>query len=289
MGIYRMSDGCVDRTMGHFHPEDRIPGNALQTGYTEFDRMVGGFRPGSLYIIGSRPGMGRSLLAYNIMIKMSVEQGIPAAIFSLETPADKVIRRMLCAMSMARYDKVLFEDPSEETKERFRRSADLLKAAPVTIDDTFYMDIREVAERIRQLKEERNTKIVFWDDLQLLLDQRMDPYGDNPTDGIFSRMKQAAEEAGAAVVLLSNLSRKLEERKDRHPKLFDFKLPTELMDLADGIFGVYRDEYYDMWTDRKHLMEVGTLKNRYGYWCGQTYFSCMWDGLVPCTLTLEGE
>ena len=276
-----MNEECVDKAMEVFLPGDHFPEDALLTGIIDLDQMTGGFRPGSVYIIGARPGVGKSLFAYNMMIKMSVQQNIPAMFFSLGMPSDVVIRKIICAMSMVEYRKsMLFEEFDDKEMERLGRSAERLKEAPVTIDDTFYANTQEVTDRICRLKEDHAAKIVFIDHLQLLPDWNKDTAVSVREGGSFLRIKKAAVEAGVPVVIMSNVSRNLERRKDRHPRLYDFELPDEALDLADGIIGLYRDNYYKPWNKQWDLMEVRALKCRYG-WCSLMELSCLWDCLVP--------
>ena len=81
----------------HTNP-DKLRG--LPTGFTDFDKMTGGLRPGDLVIVAGRPSMGKTTLAVNMAEYAAVHPGTRAsvAIFSMEMPSEQVITRMLSSI-----------------------------------------------------------------------------------------------------------------------------------------------------------------------------------------------
>ncbi len=67
MAIHKMNDGCVERALNEIRYTDLIKKEAVYTGYEDLDRLLGGMLPGELYLIGSRPGMGKSIFSYNLL------------------------------------------------------------------------------------------------------------------------------------------------------------------------------------------------------------------------------
>jgi replicative DNA helicase len=52
--------------------EETHQGNAIKTGFTEFDKLFGGFGLGELIVIGGRPSMGKTQLLVNLSLNISV-------------------------------------------------------------------------------------------------------------------------------------------------------------------------------------------------------------------------
>ena len=72
-------------------------GLRVKTGYPSLDRLIGGLKPGTLNILAARPAMGKSALAINIAQKVSVQQDLPVALFSLEMSRSEIGIRLMSA------------------------------------------------------------------------------------------------------------------------------------------------------------------------------------------------
>src|SRR5205085_6317118 len=82
----------------HANP-DKLRG--LPTGFTDFDKLTGGLRPGDLIIVAGRPSMGKSTFAVNMAEYAALhprEKPASVAIFSLEMPSAQIITRMLATV-----------------------------------------------------------------------------------------------------------------------------------------------------------------------------------------------
>src|SRR5580658_6783710 len=107
-GTFRKRDGAVsvrsllpaviDQIDEWHNNPDQLRG--LPTGFTEFDKLTGGLRPGDLVIVAGRPSMGKSTLAVNMAEYAAVNPNTKAsvAIFSMEMPSEQVVTRMLASI-----------------------------------------------------------------------------------------------------------------------------------------------------------------------------------------------
>ena len=78
------------------------------------------------------------------------------------------------------------------------------------------------------------------------------------------------------MIALSQLSRRVEERKPAKPMLSDLRESGSIEQDADVVMFLYRDEYYNPDTEKKNLAEVIVAKQRNGstgsvelVWLGQ--------------------
>jgi len=64
------------------------------------------------------------------------------------------------------------------------------------------------------------------------------------------------------IIALSQLSRTLESRPDKRPIMSDLRESGSIEQDADIIMMLYREEYYDEFTDRKGVTDILIRKNR---------------------------
>ena len=56
--------------------------------------------------------------------------------------------------------------------------------------------------------------------------------------------------------ILSQLSKELESREDKRPVLSDFEYSSAIVDYADTIMFVYREDFYNKNSERKGIVEI---------------------------------
>jgi replicative DNA helicase len=64
----------------------------IPTGFPTFDKLTGGIQHGELFALAGEPGVGKSLLAMQMVIQMAKKE--PGAIYSLEMDGVNVMRRL---------------------------------------------------------------------------------------------------------------------------------------------------------------------------------------------------
>jgi replicative DNA helicase len=81
---------------------------------------------------------------------------------------------------------------------------------------------------------------------------------------ITKQLKSMAKEFGIPIILLSQLSRGVESRDDKRPRLSDLRDSGNIEQDADIVLFLYRDEYYNSGTDAANEVELKIAKNRNG-------------------------
>ena len=77
-------------------------------------------------------------------------------------------------------------------------------------------------------------------------------------------LKALAKELDVPVLALSQLSRNVEMRTDRRPRLSDLRESGSIEQDADIVMFLYRDEYYNRTEENKNIAEIIMAKNRNG-------------------------
>lgn len=230
----------------------------IKTGYTEFDTMTGGLGEGQLFIIAARPAMGKTALAMNIAANVA-RQGKRVLVFTLEMSSGSLLRRMVCAE--ARIDSQRFRAGKTTQDERRKMHTALgnMYEWPLFIEERGGITV----ERMTAVAKKREPALIVVDYLQL-----MSVDAENRTQEVskLSReLKLMAKELNCPVLVLSQLSRKVEERADKRPQLSDLRESGSIEQDADVVAFVYREEYYVRDRSDLHgLAELIIAKQREG-------------------------
>lgn len=236
---------AVMQELDHLRNNDtRITG--IKTGYVDLDGMTNGFQRGDLIILAARPAMGKTAFALNLALNASFYNEGAIAIFSLEMPAEALMKRILSAKSAVESSKLRSGYISDDEFQKLSEAADELMKCKLFVDDSSNVKISEVFSKCRKLKSEHGLDLVVIDYLQLISGSGRG--GDNRQQEIseISRsLKGLAREMECPVIALSQLSRSVETRPDKHPMLSDLRESGAIEQDADIVMFLYRDEYYN--------------------------------------------
>ena len=87
---------------------------------------------------------------------------------------------------------------------------------------------------------------------------------DKELSKIILDLKAMAKALDVPVILMSQLSRDVEKRKNHRPMLFDLRETKGLESHADVVIMIYRDEYYHPETKDRGIAELIVTKHRNG-------------------------
>ena len=232
----------------------------VASGFTELDAITGGFQPGNLIIIAARPSMGKSALVTNIAenVALAKEDARPVALFSLEMSEGELAQRFIASQASIKGDDLRKGRVRDDKWARVLRAAGDYEDADLYVDDSSdigLLDIRAKARRLhQQLSDRGGLGLIIVDYLQLM---RADGRYDSRVQqvGEMSRgLKILARELAVPVIALSQLSRKVEDRKPPRPMLSDLRESGQIEQDADLVMFIYRDEYYE----RENSEDPGT-------------------------------
>ena len=227
--------------------------DTYKTGIKALDDLTGGFQNGHLILLGGRPAMGKSSFAYSIVLDTLEDSTRNCALFSLELPANLLIKR-LAEMSV---EQAAVNGSTLSLPQAFMD----ISLSPLFLDSDS-SDIDEIVRRFRCIRQ-LNTLIVV-DYLQLVSAGDIDDEYKKNTE-ILRRLKQLADESGRPVLVLSQLSRAVEQRRVHRPKIKDLSgVPAEALDYVDEIMLLYRSEYYNPDTEFPGVAVIEVAKHAEG-------------------------
>lgn len=236
----------------------------ISTGFPDLDNLTSGLQPTDLIIIAARPGMGKTTLALNMAGHLAVAQRLPLAFFSLEMSKDQLAQRLLCSYAEIDAHRLRQGFLSSEHWSRITEVVGPLSEAPFYIDDSGAISVMEIRARSRRLKLEKGLAAVFIDYLQLMRSHERTENRQQEISYISRSLKSLAKELNCPVIVLSQLSRAVEQRTDKRPILSDLLESGGIEANADLVVFIYREDYYQKETERKNLTEVILAKQRNG-------------------------
>jgi replicative DNA helicase len=235
---------------------------AIPTGYEDVDtKLSGGLHRGCLYVVAGRPKMGKTAFVLNIANNVAEEYSV--AILSMEMPKSQIHDRNLASLGKIPLQHVV--------EPKYMTDADWagLTAATLKIDRLhLYLDdqgglrLLDVRMKAKGVKRRHGLDLLIIDYLQL-----MEGDGDNRNaqiEGITRGLKSLSKELDIAVVLLSQLNRKLEERPNKRPQPSDLRDSGAIEQDADAVIFLYRDEVYNPDSIDKGICEVDIALCRQG-------------------------
>lgn len=243
----------------------------VKLGIPSFDNK---FRiaPGTLVIIGARPSMGKSSLAFQIANKC-IKDKLGVVVDSLEMPAEDVILRMIAQENQESISDLL--NGLVRDLNKFNETLEKLSNSNYLHIDDKVLTFNQLKSKFLKIKRQRAKKGLPTDVWIL------DHIGYVKTDLRWKReelsagskmLKEVAKELGITIIALSQLNRGVTERKGNaknRPQLSDLKDTGSLEEDGDIIIFPHRDSYYQ--RAEKNEMEADTneanilvLKNRNG-------------------------
>ena len=224
----------------------------VPTGFTALDRVTSGWQPSDLVIIAARPGMGKTAFVVSAMRNAAVEFKRPVAIFSLEMSSLQLVNRLISAEAELDSDKIKKGTLADHEWQQLNHKITDLSAAPIYIDDTPALSIRELRTKCRRLRSQKDVQLIIVDYLQLM-SGNTDGRGGNREQEIASisrALKGIAKELNVPVLALSQLSRSVETRGgEKRPQLSDLRESGSIEQDADMVIFLYRPEYYGLDQD----------------------------------------
>lgn len=260
---------AIDMAANAYQRDGKLSG--IATGLDDLDKMMGGLQKSDLIVLAGRPGMGKTALATNIAFNVAnAWQGVVRAdghtettnggvvgFFSLEMSAEQLATRIIAEQTGIPSNQIRRGGISADDFEKIKDYSIRLQNLKLFVDETGGLSIGQLAARARRLKRQRGLDLIVVDYLQLLTGstKRGQENRVQEITEITTRLKALAKELQVPVIALSQLSRQVESREDKHPQLSDLRESGSIEQDADVVMFVYREEYY-------HLMRKPSESDR---------------------------
>ncbi len=266
--VQRPGERYIDRLLKLRKDANSVKG--LKTYYEIFDKTTNGLQPGALIILAARPSVGKTAFALNLVANLVRNGNTKAtvAMFCLEMSREDLVQRLLAINTDVSMGALSSARISDEDYDR------LWEAHVAESDCNIYLDynsgatpgyIASQCRRLRSVSPSKKLDLVIIDYLQLMGNDRSNRNSSRQNDvsEISRSLKNMAMDLGCPVIALSQMSRSIEERDDKSPKLSDLRESGAIEQDADMVLFLSRENEEDK-TAALSNMIIDIAKHRNG-------------------------
>ncbi|MDU6658731.1 MAG: DnaB-like helicase C-terminal domain-containing protein [Capnocytophaga sp.] len=241
----------------------------IQSSLNIINKAFGGWKKSNLSIVAGRPNMGKSAFFSQEIINIA-EQNYSVGVFSLDMSNKKIVINFISNITRIPSNSIIKKELDELEYRILSNGIEKLEQMNVYIDDTPSISIENLIKKAKIMKLEYNIDILFIDNLQLICYNKTSNR-EQEVSFIVRSLKSLAKELDIPIVVLSQLSRNVEQRIDKRPILSDLKDSGTIEEVADEVLFLYRLEHYgkENWgveysfESSKNQVEIIVAKNPY--------------------------
>lgn len=211
----------------------QLSGETFKTGFYDLDKILR-FRKKDLLVLAGKSGYGKSTVGLQILSYLA--KFMPTGMISFEMSPEGISERMTMMFSLSYLSDI---------------NPNFFVTCPLKFN------LMEVRKAIQQMQS-RKVEVFLIDYLQLMHEPQRFASRHLEISHIARQIKELAKEFNAGIILISQISRLIEQRgKYARPVLSDLKESGDIEAAADSVLFVHRD-------DDKKECELILAKQRYG-------------------------
>ncbi len=268
--VYPLGE-VVDEALAAIGQKQLSSDTELRTGFGRLDERLNSLRPGGLYVLAARPGVGKTSFALSVIQNiLRAQQERHVLFFSLEVGRVDLVNKLLSGFSEIDFRKIETGMLSPEETEVVHAVAEEMKGfnlALMDVSDLTVQGLRSAAKRY-MLESEGRLGLLFLDYLQLLNSARPGQSEYEKVSDISRTLKVMAMELEIPIVAISQLSRESERggSTPREPRLSDLRGSGSVEQDADAVIFLHRvdDADDDVAKETGREVKVTIAKNRFG-------------------------
>tara|TARA_B100000768_G_scaffold181654_1_gene205588 strand:- start:2010 stop:3356 length:1347 start_codon:yes stop_codon:yes gene_type:complete len=240
-----------------------LPG--ISSGFYDLDALTQGFQKSDLIIIAGRPSMGKTAFCLNSATNILKKSKLPILFFSLEMSKEQLMYRVLASETNINSTRLRAGNIKQSEWDILNSTVKRFSRLPLFIDDTPNVSIAEIRKKIKKIRfEQQKLGLIIVDYLQLMENSNKNENRVQELSQITRSLKNIAREFNVPVIVLSQLSRNVENRVNKRPILSDLRESGSIEQDADLVLMLYRDEYYNTETEEPNITELIISKHRNG-------------------------
>jgi len=250
------------------HQGDGTSLRGVPTGFADMDSLLSGLQKSDLIIVGARPSYGKTSFVLDIARHAAVRAGAIVGLFSLEMSREQIADRLIAAEAQVDLWKLRtgrLKDAMEF--EMIQSALAKLSKAQLFIDDTPSPNIIQMRSMARRLQaEQKGLDLVVVDYLQLIQPRASYESVVQQVTDISRGLKGLARELNVPVIAVSQLSRAVDQREGKVPRLSDLRESGSIEQDADVVIFINpkdRDRT-DIPMEDQNIVEAIIAKHRNG-------------------------
>lgn len=242
----------------------------VPTGFHDLDNLLSGLQKSDLVVLGARPSFGKTSLALDIVRYIGTRTEMGVGIFSLEMSREQIVDRLISAESKVSLWKIRTGKKLDDFDYQMIQTAfDRLSKSKIYVDDAATPNILEIRRMARRLQaEDKDLGLIVVDYLQLIQPRKSSDSSVQQITEISRGLKTIAREVNVPILALSQLSRGVEQRDNKVPKLSDLRDSGSIEQDADVVLFIHPTWRYqqsmDNMPEQEGMTEIHVAKHRNG-------------------------
>jgi replicative DNA helicase len=214
----------------------------VPTGFSGVDHILGGMQRTDLLIVAGRPGTGKTSLLLNVALRAAVAQH-RVLFFSIEMAEEQLMMRLSCQIGGFTSDKLRRGVLDGDEWERFVSTIARVSKLPLIVEDTPGQTVEAICDVAHVIHTAEPVDLILVDYLQKAgIEAAARMTRTQAVDNIASRLKQLARELHVPVLAAAQLSRAIEQRRDKKPQLSDLREGGNIEQEADVVMFLWRPD-----------------------------------------------
>lgn len=242
-------------TFEQMHAAARSGGGLLgpSTGLPRLDDLTSGLQPGKLWIVGARPGHGKTALGMGIAVAAAEVEARNVGVYfqSTEMGRGELAARLCATIAEVDGRRVMSGRLSSEEWQAVTEAAKFLSDLPIYIDATSHVTVFDVKGRVRRhleerlRKEEAPTRVVVVDYLQRVAAPHVKGRSrEQEVAEIARELKHLAKSTKTCVIALAQVGRAV-DKSSAPPTLSDLRESGNIEAEADVVAFIHHPNGHD--------------------------------------------
>ncbi|MFM8775368.1 MAG: replicative DNA helicase, partial [Actinomycetota bacterium] len=196
---------AMEKLEDRANSKDTITG--ISSGLDDLDKILLGFQPGTLNILGARPAMGKSALALGIAVHVARNSGKQVLFFSLEMGTAELVQRILASEAGVDSKVLRSGRPSPNDWTKIGHAVGRLDV-PLIIDDSPGTSVGAIRAKARRVvSRQGDIAMIVIDYLQLMGGDGKPENRQLEVIDISRKLKLLSREFYIPILAISQLSR----------------------------------------------------------------------------------
>lgn len=218
------------------------PSKGLSTGFSQLDEICHGLEPGRIYLIASRPSLGKTTLLMNIIAAVCLNQKTPALFFSGDLTIPQIVERLIFNRASAPLSA--FNDPQycpgKSDLLRIQKCAREVADSGLVLDDGRDMKIEAISAKAREEHTMTGIGLIVIDHLHLIRSEAIRPDASRKREmaHVMREIRSLARELQLPVLVSAQLKRRADQRV---PRIGDIRQAAAIEDHADFVGLLHRE------------------------------------------------
>lgn len=223
------------------------------------EQLNGGLRPGGLYYLAARPGIGKTSFSLEMCLEMAARNGLVTLFLSQEMTEGELVDRATACTARVSYAELQNGRLKQDDWSRIVEAVESQAMRRLHLDDQGSLTIADIRTKAKAIP---GLQLLVLDYLQLCSGSTGSNANRNAEIEQISRgLKALAKELGIAVIALSQLNRQVELRANKRPMLSDLRDSGSIEQDADAVMFLWPVREF---SSGAKLVGLGIEKNRQG-------------------------